>query len=455
MKESSEPHLLPAAQALDHVLSLAKQAREGDVDAVVMRSRSLTVRVREGGIEKVDQSAGVCIGIRVLQKGRTGLASSERLSPQDLKRAFEQARSNAQWQDATEVSMLPAPGSVPQAAQLQKYNPELEKLTIQTLAQFGFETEEAIHRLDKRVSAIPHLAIQRSWQESIVASSHGFCYRSAANQVEAGCAVLVQENSQRKSGSYGWSARHWKPEQAKVIAEQAVKRATDLLPAKAIANTKIPVVLDEHTAPDLFNLYLGAFHAEAVQKGLSRLKGQLDQCIGASNLHLHDDPHLKGAPGSRYVDTEGVLTKPQPLIADGRLATFLHHVETANKDGVPPTGHAGRGAQSGISARAHNLVMPKGDKSVVELCAQAPRCLLVTELEGASGCSPLSGDISIGVQGMLYEQGQPVQAVEAVTIAGNFFDLLKNIQAYGNCYQQNLSSLFIPPMMIEGFSISG
>jgi PmbA protein len=82
------------------------------------------------------------------------------------------------------------------------------------------------------------------------------------------------------------------------------------------------------------------------------------------------------------------------------------------------------------------------------------RCLLVTELEGAAGCNPLSGDISIGVQGYWVEQGRRVHPVDSTTIAGNFFDLLHSIRARGNAYQPNLSRFLIPALLVEGLAIS-
>ena len=41
------------------------------------------------------------------------------------------------------------------------------------------------------------------------------------------------------------------------------------------------------------------------------------------------------------------------------------------------------------------------------------------------------------------------------TIAGNFFDLLGQIQGLGDCYQPYLSKVFVPPMLLDGLAISG
>jgi PmbA protein len=214
-------------------------------------------------------------------------------------------------------------------------------------------------------------------------------------------------------------------------------------------------VLDEYTAPALLGMYLGSFSAEAAQKGLSRLKGRLGETIAAAEITLTDDPHRPGAPGSRYLDVEGVATQPLALIEGGVFRSFLYHVESARKDGRASTGHAGRGYAGGISTRTHSLVLPTGPHGLEALCALPERCLLVTELEGGAGCNPVSGDLSIGVQGHLIEGGRRVQPVDAITIAGNFFDLLRQVRGIGARYQPNLSNRFIPALLVEGLAVSG
>ena len=79
----------------------------------------------------------------------------------------------------------------------------------------------------------------------------------------------------------------------------------------------------------------------------------------------------------------------------------------------------------------------------------------MTQLEGQAGCSPISGDISIGVQGFLYENGRIIQPVENVTLAGNFFEILFNIIGTGDIYQPEITHCFFPALLIDGLSISG
>ena len=167
-----------------------------------------------------------------------------------------------------------------------------------------------------------------------------------------------------------------------------------------------------------------------------------------------DDPHRVGGLGSRYVDAEGTLTAPLALIDKGRFNSFAYHIESARKENRESTGHASRGISGGVHTSTHTLTLDTGANTLEQLTAIPERCLLVTELEGASGCNPLSGDISIGVQGFLVENGVRKHPVDSVTIAGNFYDLLKAIQARGDRYQPHLSQLYVPALLVNGLTVA-
>ena len=66
-------------QAAEQVLVLAEKKGLKDVDVVVERNDSLDVEIRDAKVEKVEQSTSLGLGVRVLDGGRTGLASTERL----------------------------------------------------------------------------------------------------------------------------------------------------------------------------------------------------------------------------------------------------------------------------------------------------------------------------------------------------------------------------------------
>jgi PmbA protein len=441
--------------AIDYALSLAHEHRQRDVDVLLNRSESLGIRVLKGKVEKVDQSTAQGLGVRVLREGRTGIAFTERLEPDAIEKAFLAASENAALTDPTEVQMQQALPDVPDPETLGLYATALDALTVDDLAAFGLETEAAAFAADPRVKAVPYTVVQREQSSFTVASAHGMRYSQRSNSVGAYCSAMLEQAGQRKSGTHSWSARAWEPAQAAALGRRAAQNGAELLGARAIASTRLPVVLDEYVAPRLLGMFMGNFSAEAAQKGMSRLKGRLGEAIADPGLTLTDDPHRPGAPGSRYLDVEGTATRPLALIEAGMFRNFLYHIESARKEGRESTGHATRGYTGGISTRAHSLVLPTGGHSLEALCALPERCLLVTELEGGAGCNPTSGDVSIGVQGHLVQGGRRVEPVDAITIAGNFYDLLRSVRALGDRYQPNLTTLFIPALLVEGLAVSG
>ena len=440
--------------AADYVLALAQEHRQADVDLLMERSDTLTLRIFKGQVEKIDQATALGLGIRVVHEGRTGLAFTERLGPEALEKTFVAAAENARLNDPTEVVLTTAAADIPDPQTLGLFNPALETLTAAELKTLGLEIEASARSADARVTGVPRLVVSRSSSEYRVVSTHGVEYAQRQNSVEAYCQALLEEQGSRKSGGYFWSQRDWAPEAAKRIGAKAVERGASLLHAAPIPGGQVPIVLDEFCAPQLLAIYFGCFSAEAAQKGQSRLRNKLGEVIADASINLADEPHRIGARGSCYVDVEGTPTQTMPLLTDGRFVNFLYHIDSARREGKKSTGHAGRSYTSGIVTTPHNLVMPAGDHSLEDLIALPERCLLITTLEGAAGCNPLSGDISIGVQGFWVEHGQRQQPVDSVTMAGNFFDLLHSIQARGNFYQPNLSRMFIPPLLVDGLVVS-
>ena len=442
-------------QAGLEVIHVAKKEGLDHVDALIERTEELEVQIRDNKVEKVEQSTSLGLGIRILNQGRSGFASTEKLDPQTIQKTLLKARSNSEFQDPTDVFMPGKASAGLDENQLKLYQEELNQLNVEDLSRLGLEAEAAARETDPRLTSIPYLGVSRSQTERVLVSTHEVEHSERSNQVGAYCGTLLEDGDLRKSGFEFWSQRKWDPEAGRKLGVRAVEKAAELLGASSIESKKLPVILDEYCAPRLLGMYFRAFYGEAAQKGSSRLKGKLNETIAVDSLTLLDDPHLPGGGASRIVDDEGVPTEPLKLIDSGRFSQFLYHVEPASKDGVSSTGHAARNYDSGISTTTHNLVVKTGEKNLQDLCSIPEECLLVTQLEGAAGCNPISGDISIGVQGFHYKNGRRVQPVDSITIAGNFFDLLLNIREYGNQYQPNLSSRFIPALLVEGFSISG
>jgi PmbA protein len=154
------------------------------------------------------------------------------------------------------------------------------------------------------------------------------------------------------------------------------------------------------------------------------------------------------------MDDEGIPTANLGVVEQGCFKNFLYNIESASKENKRSTGHGVRGFSSKAGTSFFNAVVSLGTKSMTELCAMFPSCLLISHLEGSSGCNDVSGEISIGAQGFWCENGAIQHAVDNITLSADFFDLLKNITGIGNEYSDSFSSVKAPSLAISEMSVS-
>ena len=92
----------------------------------------------------------------------------------------------------------------------------------------------------------------------------------------------------------------------------------------------------------------------------------------------------------------------------------------------------------------------------VEMTKKIDKGLIITDLAGLhSGANSITGDFSLAAKGFYIENGVKTHPVEQITVAGNFFTLLTDIEEVGNDLKFPMSSVGSPSIMIKELSIAG
>ena len=143
---------------------------------------------------------------------------------------------------------------------------------------------------------------------------------------------------------------------------------------------------------------------------------------------------MAGKASSTPFDGEGVPTSYKEIISGGKLTTLLHNLKTAKKQGVKSTGNGSRPSYaSPVGIAPTNFYIKPGEAGLDEMAAKLGDGLVITRLEGLhAGANPISGDFSLGAKGYKVENGRLGGAVKQITIAGNFYQLLKDIVEVGS-----------------------
>jgi len=219
-----------------------------------------------------------------------------------------------------------------------------------------------------------------------------------------------------------------------------------------------PVVFDPEAMSDLLATFSSIFSAEAAQKGLSKLAKKEGTPIAAAGVTLVDDPFHSSSPAKRNFDAEGSPTFRKNLIENGVFQTLLHNLKTANMAGGQTTGNASKaGYDSPVGIRPFTLYLAPGEISEEELLKKAGSGVYINSLGGLhAGADPVSGDFSLQSAGFLVENGQKTGYVKSFTVAGNFYDLLKNVTAVAsNLEFPGMGSFGSPSVLVDGLSIAG
>ena len=88
-----------------------------------------------------------------------------------------------------------------------------------------------------------------------------------------------------------------------------------------------------------------------------------------------------------------------------------------------------------------------------KLLETAGEGIVITGLMG-QGLNFINGDFSQGAEGYYFKDGKFVHAVDGITIAGNFKDMLMNISFMGDDVDER-TTIKTGSLLIEGMTVSG
>jgi PmbA protein len=215
------------------------------------------------------------------------------------------------------------------------------------------------------------------------------------------------------------------------------------------------VIFDEEVQASLFGVFTLMFSGKSAKDGVNPMREKLGESIADTRLNITDQPLSTGGFGYQLFDAEGTATQSTPLIVDGTLNTLIHNSATASFFDMKTTGHAARGPKSTMGVGLHQLEITAGSASQAEL--SSGKYLMLTDLTGMhSGANAISGDFSFGASGFLYQDGKRLQPVRGVTVAGNFYDMLKKIALIGDKQFWNWErSALMPHLRFTDLAISG
>lgn len=440
-------------EALADLIKRARAAGADAADAVLASGTSLSVSLRLGSVEHLEQEEGRDLGLRVFVGQRSAMVSSTALDPNGFALLAERAVAMARvvpedpYSGLAEHAQSPAAGDVAALDLVDDAQPDAAALIAR--ARLAEDAARAIHGVTNSEGA--SAGFGRS--EIVLVTSAGFSgvYRRSSHSVSAtalaGAGVDMQRDYDYSSASHLTDL-----EDAEAIGQAAGERAVARLNPSRPATARLPVVYDPRVASSMLGHLSGAINGASVARGTSFLKDRMGSQIFASGIAVVDDPRRVRGPRSRPFDGEGLPTATRALVEDGVLQTWLLDTRSARQLGLASTGSASRGTSGPPSPSATNLFLRPGTMSPSELMADIKLGLYVTELIGM-GVNGLTGDYSRGAAGFMIRDGAIAEPVAEITIAGNLPEMFMHmVPANDLRFRRGTDA---PTLRVEGLTLAG
>jgi PmbA protein len=409
-------------------------ARAGEaVEAFAVWGRETEVKVYKSEVEALVSAESRGVGVRVIVGGRLGYAYAADPEPGELADVVDQARTNAALSTVDEANVLPDPQPIEPLPGI--LYPDLLDATAEEKVSLALAIERACREADRRVKGVESAQYGEGLSRAVIVSTAGVEASMERGDCWAAAVALCSDGGDETQTGFGLQiARRPSDLAVEAAGREAAERGVRLLGARKPATVKMPVMLDPFAAASFLGVVTAGLSAESVLKGRSLFAGRVGENVASEHVRLVDDGRELAGPGAEPFDGEGVPTRRTPLIDNGVLHGYLHNTYTATRMGSSSTGNASRaGFKSTPGVSPTNLILAPGDRRPEQLAAGAGRALLVQDLIGVhSGANPISGDFSVGVDGLILENGAPAEPIREATIASTILDILRNVVAVGN-----------------------
>ena len=426
-----------------------------DMEIYIEKTKTIEMSVFNGELDKYNISDTQGMSFRGIHNDKMGYSYTEKVDESSIDMLVNEAYENGKYIDALEKETIFSGSD--KYEEMDNFNKELKSTPLEDKIEFVKSLEKEALSLDSRIVAVSYCMYNEVENSKYLINTKGLNLEDNTNLAYAYLVVVARDGEDTKTGISYVISRDFKDFDYRKMAKEAVDEALSLLGAKPIKSNEYPVVFRNDAFASILGAFSSIFHAENVQKGLSLLKDKIGEEIANKNFTLVDNPFSSEGFNSSTFDDEGTATKYKKIIDKGTLNTYLYNWKSATKDGVESTGNGFRNSyKSSVSTSATNLYVEKGDKSLDEILETVDSGVYITDLQGLhSGLNPVSGDYSLSAHGYEIENGKIKRPINQITIAGNFFETLMDIEEIGNDLRFSTNGVGSPAIKVKKLTVSG
>lgn len=441
---------------IDRLFNRGKELGIEDMEVYVVEKSSTKFKIYKGELENQNISKEKALSLRGIYNGKMGYSYTEKLTEDSIDELISNLIQYAQCNEREYVGKLSDPVKIERKDRANRLNQYVDEKKISFLKSI----EKMAYSMDERVYLVQTCNYEEYENTVYIKNTKGLELKDSYGAAIISLFVVAKDNDDTQTGYSHRVVDDLLEEDKTALVDKAVKDAVNMLGASSIPSGNYKVILRNNVAADLFGTMVPVFLANMVQENMSLMKGKIGEQVGSDLLNIVEDPFLKRGIINRMFDDEGTPTFTKHIIKNGILKTILHNNKTAEKDGIKSTGNGFRTShKSTIGVMPTNMYIEMGNNTLEEMIRSTDTGVLITDIQGLhAGINTVSGEISLSSNGYYIEDGKIVKPVNQITIAGNFYDMIKGIEALGDDIGFSISGNYYfvsPSMIIDRLTVSG
>lgn len=431
-----------AARAAD-AIDMAQTAGADDAWASASRGRGVEVALRDGTIEKLEESTSRGLSLRLYVDGRFGTYRTSDLRPDPLRAFVREAIATTRALERDPFRVIPDPSLYLDrpSVDLDLVDPRVPEVETDSLVQWCRAIDARCEH-ERRLSVTSGASLGHSLVAS--RSSNGFCGSHERTSHWRGASVTLRdEGDARPAGSFWAGARHLSDVMdPDAVGDEALRQAARRLGATKGKTRRGLIVVEPRAAGRLIGLLLGPANAASFSQERSFWRSRMGAPAVSERLSITDDPLIPRGLGSRSYDGEGLGARVLPILERGALVNAYVDTYHGRKIGMAPT-----------TGGSSNLRIDLGERDLATIVADAPDALLVTGWLGGNS-DATTGDFSLGLRGHVITNGAIGEPVQGMNLTGNLLTLFRGLVEVG-ADPWPCASRLVPTLVFDRVDVGG
>jgi len=437
---------------IEKLYQAAQNSGADEFQIIYLYTEERALELLSGNINTSMNSENQTVAIMLKKDGKIGCCESRNLDEIVIPEMIDSAIRNANIIDKAEENFFYDGKDA--YASAEPYHPLAQKMASLNPIEFIKEVEKEILKADTRILPSTSVSFYTYKQKRIIKNSLGVNIEEEREKASSNACVLAQDGKYKENG---WKSIYFDKKEdfnPSYLAKKAVEKAVSHLNGIKPESGPARVVFAPESLVNILQ-YLGhCLSAEKINKKQSQFAEKLGKTVASSIVTIIEDPLLKGGYRTSSFDNEGVPTYKKELISKGVLKTYLYSLKTAHQSGVKPTGND---ADNQIGSNLRNVYIEKGTVSKEDLLKKVEKGIYIDGERGfIQGIrTNTSGDFSFSASGFLIENGEIGQPLEQFTVAGNYYQMFKDIKLIANDLEFQFNGVGSPTIWVDGLVIGG